>query len=288
MRQLRGKWAFVTGAASGIGRAIALELAKEGVNLFLVDIDKERLDETITEISNRTDAVGSIALICDLSDANAISECVKSCLETGHGLDILVNCAGIAHYGPMLSMSAEQWSRLLAVNLHAPIQLTRELLPTLLARTESHVLNVSSMFGIVGHRRWVAYCTSKFGLLGFTEALRAEFSREGLGLTALCPGCVDTRFFESTECGNLNRKTPVPPRWLLATPERVAQKAVRAIRWNRFLVLVTPLAYLLYYGKRIIPWGFYITHDLDRPRTMRKKRDYLAAKRAAADQKVAS
>lgn len=271
MKQIRGKWAVVTGAASGIGRAIALKLADEGVNLFLVDKDNERLLETVYEA--REQKVEVIPAICDLASATEISKCVEASLKScPGGIDILVNCAGIAHYGPMKLMSADDWNRLLAVNLHAPIQFTRELLPTLLNRIEAHVVNVSSMFGFVGYQRWVAYSTSKFGLLGFSESLRAEFSREGLGVTALCPGCVDTPFYDSTPCGHQGRKTRRPPRFILTTPEVVASKAVRAIRRNRAFVLVTPLAYLLYYAKRFVPGAFHLGHNLDRYRTMKKKR----------------
>lgn len=281
MRQIRGKWAVVTGAASGIGRAISLKLADEGANLFLVDRDRERLLETVAESQRRK--VQAIPVICDLTSSAEISECVGTCLKSCHGgIDILVNCAGIAYYGPMIQMPADEWNRLLAVNLHAPIQFTREFLPTLLNRMESHVVNVSSMFGFVGYQRWVAYSTSKFGLLGFSEALRAEFSREGLGVTALCPGCVDTRFYESTTCGHKGRQTRKPPRFILTTPEAVARKTVRAIRRNKPLVIVTPLAHLLYYAKRFAPWAFYIGHNLDRHRTMKKKRASLLQRAGAA------
>ncbi|MEQ1840271.1 MAG: SDR family NAD(P)-dependent oxidoreductase [Verrucomicrobiales bacterium] len=275
MKQIRGKWALVTGAASGIGRAISLKLADEGVNLFLVDKDRERLLETVAE--SQTRKVEVIPAFCDLTNSSEISDCVGACLRAcPGGIDILVNCAGIAHYGPMIQMSADEWNRLLAVNLHAPIQFTRELLPTLLNRMEAHVVNVSSMFGLVGYQRWVAYSTSKFGLLGFSESLRAEFSREGLGVTSLCPGCVDTPFYDCTPCGHKGRKTRKPPRFILTTPEVVATKTVRAIRRNKPFVLVTPLAYLLYYAKRFIPGAFYIAHNLDRRRTMKKKMAKLA------------
>lgn len=270
MKKIRGKWALVTGAASGIGRAISLRMADEGVNLFLVDKDRERLLETVAESLQRK--VQVIPQFCDLTSSLEISDCVGTCLKScPGGIDILVNCAGIAHYGPMIQMSAEEWNRVLAVNLHAPIQFTRELLPSLLNRMEAHVVNVSSMFGFVGYQRWVAYSTTKFGLLGFSESLRAEFSRQGLGVTALCPGCVDTRFYESTTCGHAGRQTRKPPRFILTSADAVATKTVRAIRRNRPLVLVTPLAYLLYYAKRLVPWAFYIGHNLDRHRTMKKK-----------------
>ncbi len=100
-------------------------------------------------------------------------------------------------------MSAEHWDRLLRVNLLSHIQFTRELLPSLLARREAHVLNVCSMFGLVGMPKLAAYCTTKFGMVGFSEALRNECGREGLGVTALCPGF---RRHESVHLGPAARK----------------------------------------------------------------------------------
>src|SRR5919109_925582 len=146
MREILGKSALVTGAASGIGRAIALKLADEGVRLFLVDINEIGLE--------------SVA-----NDARLA------------GVDILVNNAGITYYGHTEQMSAEHWDRLTRVNLLSHIQFTRELLPSLLARPEAHVLNVCSMFGLVGMPKVAAYSTTKFALVGFSDALRAEYGR---------------------------------------------------------------------------------------------------------------
>src|SRR3972149_7472572 len=92
-------------------------------------------------------------------------------------------------------MRAQPWDRLLRAKLHWHVQFTRELLPSLLARREAHVLNVCSMFGLVAMPKLAAYCTTKFALVGFSDALRAEYGREGLGVTALCPGLVATNLF---------------------------------------------------------------------------------------------
>ena len=94
-------------------------------------------------------------------------------------------------------MSAEHWDRLMRINLSSHIQFTRELLPSLLARREAHVLNVCSMFGLLAMPKLTAYCTSKYAMVGFSESLRVEYGREGLGVTALCPGFVATKLFAS-------------------------------------------------------------------------------------------
>jgi short-subunit dehydrogenase len=250
MQRIDGKLALITGAASGIGRAIALALAHEGANLFLVDIDQPRLAETAGEARNLGIHVN--AHVCDVSRPAEIHDAVMALLETWGGLDILVNNAGIAYYGPTANMTEEQWERLLAVNLHAPIQLTRELLPALLARSEAHILNMCSIAGLVATPRLAAYHVSKFALVGFSEALRAEYGHRGLGVTALCPGLVRTNIFKSAATAP-GKSVPRLPAWMSTSPEHVAARAVRAIRRTEGLVVVTPMAHLLWRVKRFTP-----------------------------------
>jgi 3-oxoacyl-[acyl-carrier protein] reductase len=280
MRTIRGKTALVTGAAAGIGRAISLALAREGAHLCLLDIDEPQLATTADEA--RAQGVRVSALRCDVGVPAQISAAIGRTLEEFGAVDILVNNAGVAFYGPTLSMTAAQWDWLLAINLHAPIQFTRELLPVLLTRPEAHVLNVASMFGLVGAGRFTAYCTSKFGLVGFSESLRAEFGRQGLGVTALCPGFVRTGLFAAAPCGHVGRSTPTPPRWISTTPERVAARAIRALYRDPALVLVTPAAWTLHYAKRWAPGLLDAVSRVGRRRRIRRKLERLQMERAAS------
>ena len=252
MRHLQGKAALVTGAASGIGRAIALRLAAEGVRSYLLDVNAAGLAETVDQCKRR--GVYAIGRRCDLTRPAEISSAVDYVLEQWNGVDLLVNNAGITYYGRTADMAAEHWDRLLAINLHAPIQLTRELLPTLLDRGEAHVLNVASVCGLVGLGRVTAYTTSKFGLVGFSESLRAEYARRGLGVTALCPGFADTNLFTAAPLGADRQSHKTPPKWTLATPEKIADCAIRGIRRNRAVVVVQPYAHALVALKRFAPW----------------------------------
>jgi short-subunit dehydrogenase len=242
MKTIRGKRAMVTGAASGIGRAIAVRLAKEGANLFLVDIDLENLRSVVDEI--RDCGVEVIVRYCDLSDASQISAAVGELRRNWPGLDILINNAGIAYHGPTHLMTAEEWRQIMSVNLLAPIQLVHELLPILLSSDDSHLLNVCSMFGLVSWHRIAAYQTSKFGLVGFTLALRAEYYSESFGVTALCPGFVNTP---------LSKKNAAIPTWACITPDRVAARTVRAIRRKQGLVVMTPFARGFWRMTRLLP-----------------------------------
>ncbi len=264
MRTLRNKSALVTGAASGIGRAIALQLASEGVDLFLLDIDQAGLVDVVAAVKRlRVDAIGRR---CDVSEPEQIAASVAHILDRWGGVDLLVNNAGITYYGQTLEMSAEHCERLLAINLHAPIHFTRELLPTLLERPEAHVLNVASFFGLIGTRRLAAYTASKFGLVGFSESLRAEYGRAGLGVTALCPGFVDTNLFATAPLGADRQQQKLPPRWMLTTPEKIAKRAIKAIYRNQAQVVMQPYAKLAHLGKRFFPGLYDWANHLSRKR----------------------
>ena len=234
--------ALVTGAASGIGRAIALALAREGSDLFLVDIDEPHLRNCARDV----EIFGSKVLInvCDLSNPTQVSACTIACLRAFGGLDILVNCAGAICYGHAEEMTAEQWNAVMSVNLLAPIQLTRELLPALAAQKESHILNVCSVLGLVPARNLMSYQTSKFALVGFTLALRTEYSAQNVGVTALCPGFVDTPMLERFSPDWFKRAwfrklLYFGPLSLVVTPDVVARQALASIRRNRGIAIVS-------------------------------------------------
>jgi 3-oxoacyl-[acyl-carrier protein] reductase len=125
-------------------------------------------------------------------------------------------------------------------------------MPTLLAQDEAHIVNVCSIFGLVPLRKGAAYQTSKFGLVGLSAALRAEYGRD-IGVTALCPGFVRTAMLETFATADAGQPRHVIPAWLCASPETVAAAAVRALRRNRGLVVITPAARLLWWLARLSP-----------------------------------
>jgi short-subunit dehydrogenase len=268
MRCIRGKLAVITGAGSGLGRAIARRLAAEGARLHLADIDGTKVRALADEMVGN--GLGASVSIVDLSTARGVEQLVMDVHAQKSGPDILVNNAGIGWYGPTHRMPDEQWDRLMALNLDAPIRLTRRLLPSLLARPEAHVINMASICGWVCSGRFAAYHVSKFGLIGFSEALRAEYYRQGLGVTAVCPGPVLTDLYKNAGCLT-GREVPQPPAWLCTTPERVAAKTVRAIYRGSPLALVGGAAYLLYYAKRLAPGVFYSLHGIGRKKHFGKK-----------------
>ncbi|MFO1000545.1 MAG: SDR family oxidoreductase [Planctomycetaceae bacterium] len=251
MKSLRNRNALITGAASGIGRALANALAAQGCHLFLVDVNGVGLQSLEQELASSHVRVWTCS--CDLSDSKAIPAVIDTAIAVSGGIDLLINNAGVVYYGPTEHMSQAQWDWVMSVNLLAPIQITHQMLPAMLQRPDAHIVNMCSISGLVAGGRLAAYHTSKFGLIGFTEALRAEYGRRGLGVTAICPGPVTTRLYESGISGSMAGKVPNPPKWLCATPERVAELTLRAILRDRRQVLITPLAHMLYHLKRFTP-----------------------------------
>lgn len=269
MREFEGKSVFLTGAASGIGRSLALRLAAEGCRLFLADIDEAGLNRIAAELRQRS--VDVTICVCDLCDPAAITRATTAATTQLGGIDLLINNAGVAYYGQMTRMTQQQWNWVMSVNLLAPIQITHELLPAMLLRPDSHIVNMCSISGLVAGGRLAAYHTSKFGLVGFTESLRAEFGRRGLGVTAVCPGPVRTELYSATASDSPERSVPSPPRWLSTTPERVAEITVRSIRRNRRQVLITPMAHGLFLLKRFVPGLIDFANQFSRKKQQRQR-----------------
>jgi 3-oxoacyl-[acyl-carrier protein] reductase len=251
MQTIRGKRALVTGAASGIGRAIALALARQGVELFLVDIDEPKLRASASAAEKFGSRV--VVGVCDLSQSAQIAVTVNNCQAAFGGLDILVNSAGVLHYGPADQLSSDCWDALMSVNLLAPIQLVRGLLPLMTLQDESHIVNVCSVLGLVPGRKVMAYQTSKFAMVGFSLALRTEYAARNVGVTALCPGLVDTPMLDKFGPGWLRKSVCLGPLSLVTSPEAVARKAISSIRGNRGLVIVSLGGQLIWRLYRLFP-----------------------------------
>lgn len=270
METLAGKRVLITGAARGLGRALALRFAREKSRLVLVDCDGPGLNETAA-IVRRLDKANTVStFVCDLTNPTQISELVTVVRYEIGGLDVLLNNAGVAWYGSASQMTAAEWDRVMAVNLLAPIQLIREFLPDLQAQPEAHILNVSSVYGLVATNRATAYHCSKFALVGLSESLRAECDRNGLGVTVLCPGFMPTDLFGAAADGKTDRR---PPAWICTTTEKVADKAVRGILKDRRMVVVSPLAHVLYGLRRVFPGLLDSLYRIGRRRKMRKRRE---------------
>ncbi len=194
-----GSTAVVTGAAGGMGEHLAKGLARRGADLVLLDVDAAGLARTVEEIARETPGADVTSYDVDLSDRAAADDVIARVRDRHPGVTLLFNNAGVAVGGRFGQVGAEDFDWLLEINLLAPIRFTRALLPTMLENGEGQVVNTSSLFGLVGPPGQTAYCTSKFGLRGFSESLRNELEEEGrpVGVTVVHPGGIKTRIAEN-------------------------------------------------------------------------------------------
>jgi short-subunit dehydrogenase len=197
-----GGTAVVTGAASGIGAALAGLLADRGSNLVLVDRDKERLDGVADGVRRSHPQLCVDTYVVDLSDDAATAEAADALAAAHPGTTLLVNNAGVALGGRFDQVTLEEFDWVMAVNFRSVVRLTHAFLPALKAHPGSHLVNVSSVFGIFAPAGQAAYSASKFAVRGFSEAVRHELAENKVGVTVVHPGGIKTRIAETARTGS--------------------------------------------------------------------------------------
>jgi 3-oxoacyl-[acyl-carrier protein] reductase len=190
MTDLKNKNAFITGAGKGIGKAIAIALAKEGVNVVLVSRTQADVDQLAAETTKL--GVKSLALSADVSDINSINAAAEKALAEFKNIDILINSAGIAAFGKFLELEPEAWERIIKVNVMGTYYTTRALIPNMIERQTGDIINISSTAGLNGNALTSAYSASKFAVLGLTDSLMQEMRKHNIRVTALTPSTVAT------------------------------------------------------------------------------------------------
>lgn len=221
--RLNGKTAVLTGASGGIGSAMALALAEAGVRLVLVG----RNGAALEALAHRLGA-GHRALVADLATADGRDGVQRHCAALPNGLDLLINNAGISDFDAFEALPPARLQALIQTNLLAPILLTQALLPALRRAPRGLIVNVGSAFDAIGHPGFAAYCAGKFGLRGFSEALRRELADGPVGVLHLAPRATATaingRRVQELNAALGNRVDP---------PEAVAQALLRQLRRER-------------------------------------------------------
>jgi NAD(P)-dependent dehydrogenase (short-subunit alcohol dehydrogenase family) len=245
VKDLRGKRCLVTGAASGIGRATAIALAARDAELYLTDIQAEKLKAVTEEIGAGGGKVAHAKAI-DLADHDAVVAMAADIHAAQGSVDVVLNIAGISIWGPIERLEHRHWQRLIDVNLLGPISVLESFVPPMIeAGRGGHIVNVSSAAGLFGLPWHAAYSASKFGLRGVSEVLRFDLRRHGIGVSLVCPGAVKTPLVETVEIVGVDRERPDVGKMVkrferrAATPEQVAARIITGIEKNRYIVFTS-------------------------------------------------
>ncbi|WP_293050999.1 SDR family oxidoreductase [Mycobacterium sp.] len=257
-----GKRCFLTGAASGIGRATALRLAAEGAELYLTDRNADGLTATVADIRTLGGQVAEHRAL-DIADYRAVAAFATDIHADHPSMDVVMNIAGISAWGTVDRLSHEQWSNLVAVNLMGPIHVVETFLPPMIAAGRGgHLVNVSSAAGLIALPWHAAYSASKYGLRGMSEVLRFDLARHRIGVSVVVPGAVNTPLVNTVEIAGVDREDPTVKRWVdrfsghAVSPERAAEKILTGVAKNRYLIYTSGDIRALYALKRLAWWPY--------------------------------
>ncbi|MFA9411803.1 MAG: SDR family NAD(P)-dependent oxidoreductase [Deltaproteobacteria bacterium] len=256
MRDFEGKVAVVTGAAHGIGRETALALAEKGCRLAICDVNEAALEGVRHELEANGATVTAHRV--DVSDRTQMEKFASDVVEAHGAAHILVNNAGVTVYASFEEHDIEDLEWILGVNIWGVIYGCKFFLPHLKAAGEGHIVNLSSVFGIIAPPLQTSYVASKFAVRGFSESLRAELAEDRIGVTSVHPGAIKTNIIQNARLvtdthQELRNSTQRLFDQLGTTPDVVGARIVRAIEYNSPRVLITKEARMADALKRLMP-----------------------------------
>ena len=264
MKSFSGKVAAITGSGSGIGQATAIALAKEGCHLAISDISRESLDNTIELLAGYP--VNISTHVVDVSDREAVYKYAEDTVATHGKVNLIMNNAGVGLGETVDNMSYENFEWLMNINFWGVIYGTKAFLPHLKQAGEGHIINISSVFGIISVPTQSAYNAAKFAVRGFTESLREELDIAGDAVSATCvhPGGVKTNIARNSRMGDMGSmsigdKEDVANMFekiAMTTPETAAKTILKGVRKNQRRILVGGDAIMLDTTQRLIPTGY--------------------------------
>ena len=259
-----GKRCFLTGAASGIGRATALRLAVEGAELYLTDRNAEGVVATVAD-ARALGAVVAAHRVLDISDVDEVAAFAADIHASGPAMDVVMNIAGVSAWGTVDKLTHRDWKSMIDINLMGPIHVIENFVPPMIeARRGGHLVNVSSAAGLVALPWHAAYSASKYGLRGLSEVLRFDLARHRIGVSVVVPGAVQTPLVDTVHIAGVDREDPQVRKWTgrfsghAVSPEHAAEKILRGVAKNRYLIYTSPDIRALYLFKRTMWWPYSI------------------------------
>jgi len=257
MKIRRGMVAVITGAGSGIGRATSIALAAKGCNLALADVNEAGLAETAKLVGAR--GVNVTRHVVDVSKKDLMQAFADEVAKAHGKVNIVVNNAGVAVTAPLESHTIEDFEWIVGINFWGVVYGSKFFLPYLQKAGEGHIVNISSMFGLIGLPTQASYCATKFAVRGFSESIRAELAEQNIGVTSVHPGGINTNIVKSSRMSSdansekLKQKAVKFFETKTLPPSAVADAIVRAIEKNEARALVARETYVTDYLKRLFP-----------------------------------
>jgi len=263
--KLAGRTAVVTGAAGGMGRGIALALARRGCHLALADIDEPALARTAAEVADR-DAARQLRVShhrLDIANRPAVAALPAQVMAAHGAADILVNNAGVALGGTFLEIAETDFDWLIGINFWGVVQMTRAFLPLLSDSEEARIVNVSSLFGLIAPPGQTAYAASKFAVRGFSESLRHELANTRIGVTVVHPGGIATsiaknaRMPASLSAEEAEKRRSFFDSFLTMPPETAGETIVRGVERRKARIIVGSDAKYVALLERLMPVNYW-------------------------------
>lgn len=260
MRSFRNKRCIITGAASGIGRAMALALGAQGAELFLTDIQAPALEQVVGRIRHLGGQVRAYRAL-DVASYPAVRQWADELQAQFGSMDVVMNIAGISIWGAIENLEPEHWRRTIDVNLMGPIHVLQSFVPAMIeAGRGGQLVNVSSAAGLCGFPWHAAYSASKFGLRGVSEVLRHDLRRHGIAVSLVCPGGVNTGLVNTVQIIGVDASKPavVALRQRFQrhaiTPDQAAAAIIRGIQARRFMIFTSRDIQVLHWLQRKWAW----------------------------------
>lgn len=257
-KAFHNKLALITGAGSGIGRATALKFADLGARLILCDLNLQGLQETerLLQAKQNTPTLK----VLDVSNWQAVQALAQEIHQEFGTVEILVNNAGVATSGDFLSTPIDDWQWVMGINLMGVVHGCKAFAPAMVKNKRGHIVNLASAAGYYAAPDMSAYSASKYAVMGLTESLRIEMAEHNVGVSAICPGVINTNIVKAMRANGTTIKSHDKLTNIYVKrnygPEHVADAIVKAVVNNRAVVPVSPEAWALYAGKRIVPGTF--------------------------------
>ncbi len=253
MNVFNGKVAIVTGAGSGIGKALAEELAHRGAHVVINDINAERIKRVGENIAGANGAVTASTL--DVSNYDAVKKMIEDTVSAHGRIDFIFNNAGIAVGGPAEDFSIDDWRRVIDVNLYGVVYGASVAFPIMVKQGFGHIVNTASIEGLVPVSTTPSYVASKYGVVGLSNALRIAGADYNVRVNAVCPGYIKTAIFNDSKLINIDRQKSIDAMNRLGgiTPEICASAILRGVERNQAFIVVTAFARILWWLQRLSP-----------------------------------